>query len=204
MPAVSQGSGEVRILSVLGDRTGIDIESDQALLESLPDVYLRLLSEPNQQQVTDQLWEVPWDILFFAGHSEAPNGENTPGQIRLNAQESLSLGDLKYGLRKATARGLKLAIFNTCDGMGLLQNLHDLPIPPVIVMRYPVPDRVAQIFLKNFLLAFSEGLPLHQAVREAREKLQGIESQFPCATWLPVVCQNPASPPLTWEDLYLD
>ncbi len=203
-PAVRRGHGQVRILSILGDRTGIDVESDQAILAALPDVDLLLLSEPSLQQVSDQLWEEPWDILFFAGHSDAPAGANTAGQIRLNAHESLSLRDLKYGLRKASERGLKLAIFNTCDGLDLLLNLVDLPIPPMVVMRHPVPDQVAQIFLKNFLLAFSEGLPLHQAVREAREKLQGVEPRFPYATWLPVVCQNPASAPLTWQDLYLN
>jgi uncharacterized protein YjbI with pentapeptide repeats len=204
LPTASQQPGQVRILCILGDRTGIDIESDQALLEALPNVHLRLLSEPSQQQITDQLWDVPWDVLFFAGHSNIAANENAPGQLRLNAHESLSLSDLKYGLRKATERGLKLAIFNTCDGLGLLRNLIDSPTPPIVVMRHPVPDQVAQIFLKNFLLAFSEGLPLHQAVREAREKLQGIEPRFPYATWLPVVCQNPASAPLTWQDLSLD
>ncbi|SKB13866.1 hypothetical protein PL11201_530196 [Planktothrix sp. PCC 11201] len=29
-------------------------------------------------------------------------------------------------------------------------------------------------------------------MREARERLQGLESEFPCASWLPVVSQNPA------------
>jgi uncharacterized protein YjbI with pentapeptide repeats len=203
-PAASRGRGQVRILSILGDRTGIDVESDQALLEALPNVHLRLLSEPSLQQVSDQLWELPWDILFFAGHSERPRGEDAAGHLRINANDSLSLNDLKYGLRKATERGLKLAIFNTCDGLDLLRNLTDLPMPPMVVMRHPVPDQVAQVFLKNFLLAFSEGLPLHQAVREAREKLQGIEPQFPYATWLPVVCQNPASAPLIWQDLTLE
>ncbi|MEM9090934.1 MAG: pentapeptide repeat-containing protein [Cyanobacteria bacterium P01_F01_bin.53] len=204
LPVAREGSEEVRILSILGDRTGIDVESDQALLATLPNVRLRLLSDPSQQQLTDQLWEKPWDVLFFAGHSDAPDCDSAPGRIRLNATESLSFNDLKYGLRKATERGLKLAIFNTCDGLGLLRNLEDVPIPPIVVMRHPVPDQVAQTFLKNFLQAFSEGLPLHQAVREAREKLQGIETIFPYATWLPVVCQNPGSEPLTWQNLYLD
>ncbi|MEM6597079.1 MAG: pentapeptide repeat-containing protein [Cyanobacteria bacterium P01_C01_bin.69] len=210
LPAANQAPGEVRILSILGDSTGINTDVDQALLSALPNVKLTFLTEPTCQQVTDQLWDTPWDILFFAGHSEPAQQATDPGYIRLNAhsaasQEShLTLNDLKYGLRKATERGLKLAIFNTCDGLSLLQNLKDAPTPPIVVMRHPIPDQVAQIFLKNFLQSFSEGLPLHQAVREAREKLQGIEPHFPFATWLPVVCQNPASKPLTWQDLSLN
>ncbi len=103
-------------------------------------------------------------------------------------------------LKKAIQQGLTLAIFNSCDGLGLATNLADLQIPQIIVMREPVPDRVAAEFLKNFLTAFSGGQPLYQSVREAREKLQGLEDQFPCATWLPVICQNPALLPLSWKE----
>jgi CHASE2 domain-containing sensor protein len=60
---------------------------------------------------------------------------------------------------------------------------------------------VAQAFLKYFLKAFASGKPLYAAVREAREKLQGLEEDFPCASWLPVICQNPAAVPLTWPEL---
>lgn len=56
-------------------------------------------------------------------------------------------------------------------------------------------------YLKGLLLSFAKGQPLPQAVREAREKLQGIEDKFPCATWLPVLCQTAATPPLTWQAL---
>ena len=68
-------------------------------------------------------------------------------------------------------------------------------------MREPVPDRVAQTFLKSLLAAFSSGKSLYLSVREAREQLQSIEDQFPCATWLPVMCQNSTKRPLTWQDL---
>jgi CHASE2 domain-containing sensor protein len=68
------------------------------------------------------------------------------------------------------------------------------------VMRQPVPDRVAQAFLTTFLQTFSSGQSLYYAVREAREKLQLIEPDFPCATWLPVICQNPAAPTVQWSD----
>ncbi len=70
----------------------------------------------------------------------------------------------------------------------------------MIVMREPIPDLVAQEFLKHFLATFAGGLPLYQAVREAREKLQGLEKSFPCATWLPVICQHSAKVPPTWQE----
>ncbi|MGD1896919.1 MAG: pentapeptide repeat-containing protein [Phormidesmis sp.] len=189
---------KVKVLAILGDGNGLDLAVDRTLLERLPDVDLTCLVEPVRSQLNDSLWSQPWDILFFAGHSTR---ENTQQKIRINPAEGLTLSELKYALRKATERGLKLAIFNACDGLHLLQDLQKLSLPPTIVMRYPVPDFVAQTFLKYFLSALSQGLPLHLAVRDAREQLQGIESQFPFATWLPVLHQNLALPPLTWQTL---
>ncbi|NER39420.1 MAG: TIR domain-containing protein [Oscillatoria sp. SIO1A7] len=60
---------------------------------------------------------------------------------------------------------------------------------------------VAQSFLKDFLTAFSRGASLYLSVREAREKLQGLEREHPCASLLPVICQNSAELPPTWTEL---
>ena len=188
--------GQVKILAILGNRQGIDLDKDQWLLEQLPNAELKLLVEPTPQELNLQLWEPGWDILFFAGHSTSEQ----KGQIQLNSTDNLTIEQLKYGLKKAIAHGLKLAIFNSCDGLGLAWDLADLHIPQVIVMRESVPDLVAQEFLKHFLTAFSGGQSLYTAVREAREKLQALEQQFPCATWLPVICTNPAEVPPTWQD----
>ena len=189
----------VNILAVLGDSQALDVQRDLELLQALPDVSLTCLVEPGRSQLNDALWAQSWDILFFAGHScHSEQGQ----KLRLNAHESLSLRDLKHGIRKATERGLKLAIFNACDGLKLLKSLsQELTLPATILMRYPVPDRVAQAFLKYFLNAFSQGIPLHLAVREAREQLEGLESQFPFASWLPVLWQNPSAQPITWAHL---
>jgi CHASE2 domain-containing sensor protein len=188
----------VRILAILGDRQGIDIEADRQLLASLPQTDVVFLVEPSRQVLHSHLWEQAWDVLFFAGHS---NTEQQQGRIHLSAEESLTIEELRYGLRRAIDRGLQLAIFNSCDGLGLAYELEQLHIPQSIVMREPVPDRVALTFLKQLLGTFAGGAPLYTAVRQARESLQGLEGEFPCASWLPVVFQNPAVPPLTWSAL---
>jgi hypothetical protein len=105
-------------------------------------------------------------------------------------------------LKRAIAQGLKLAIFNSCDGLGLADYLADLQIPQTIVMREPVPDRVAHEFLKNFLVAFSDNQLFNESVRLAREQLQALEDLYPCASWLPVIYQNPAEIPLIWSNLW--
>ncbi|NEQ23847.1 MAG: CHASE2 domain-containing protein [Microcoleus sp. SIO2G3] len=197
---VASSHTKVRILAILGNSTGINTQADRLLLEQLPDAEISFLVEPQRHELTEELWKQSWDILFFAGHSSSqPNCET--GEIYLNQTDSLTIEQLKLALRKAVERGLKIAIFNSCDGLGLARNLADLQIPQIIVMREPVPDQICQKFLKYFLAAFSRGESFYLAVREARERLQGWEDQFPCATWLPIICQNPAVLPPTWEQL---
>lgn len=196
----SHATSIVRILAILGDSQGIDIQADRAILEQLPQAEVTFLVEPASQDLTDQLWEQDWQILFFAGHS-ASHHSGEAGYLYINPQERLTISEMKYALRKAINRGLKLAIFNSCDGLGLAREFADLSLPQLIVMREPVPDRVAQEFLKYFLQGYAKGESLYQAVRHARERLQGLERQFPCATWLPVIYQNPAEKPPKWREL---
>jgi CHASE2 domain-containing sensor protein len=194
-------SHRVRILAIFGDRHGIDTEADRAAITNLPDADVVLLVEPTRAEAYQHLWEQHWDVLFFAGHSKT---EQQQGRIYLNPTESLNLAELKYALQKAIAKGLQLTIFNSCDGLGLAYELAQLHLPHSIVMRLPVPDRVAQEFLKRFLNTFAAGESLHTSVRQARESLQGLEGEFPAASWLPIVFQNPAVPSLTWQGLQGD
>ncbi|OKH42836.1 sensor protein Chase2 [Calothrix sp. HK-06] len=193
-------STAVKILAILGNSDGIDTKTDRKILEQLPQADTTFLVEPECKDLTNQLWEQNWQILFFAGHSSSQeNCDN--GKIYINQTESLTIGQLKYALKKAVERGLQLAIFNSCDGLGLAREFADLQIPQIIIMREPVPDKVAQEFLKYFLEAMIRGESLYLAVREARERLQGLENKYPCASWLPIICQNPADMPFTWQSL---
>ncbi len=196
-----QREGKVRILAILGNSQGIDVKKDRTLLQQLPDGEVIFLVEPQRQDLDRWLWdEQGWDILFFAGHSFSQSQAMT-GQLEINSQESLSLSQLRNALKTAIRHGLKLAIFNSCDGLGLAQQLADLQIPQTIVMRESVPDVVAQEFLTHFLRTFSGGKSFYRSVREARERLQGLEGTFSCASWLPVICQNPVEYPPTWQEL---
>ncbi|GAB1544448.1 hypothetical protein NUACC21_71240 [Scytonema sp. NUACC21] len=190
---------KVNILAILGNSEGIDIQQDRKILEQLPHASTVFLVEPSRQELDRWLWEEEgWDILFFAGHSHS-QGEK--GQLHINKTSSLTIAELKNALKFAISHGLKMAIFNSCDGLGLAQELADLQIPQIIVMREEVPDLVAQEFVKHFLGAFSRGQSFYLAVRYARLRLQGLEDEFPGASWLPVICQNPAEDPLTWVEL---
>jgi CHASE2 domain-containing sensor protein len=194
-------SSQIRILAILGNSRGIDVQKDRIVLGQLPNAETAFLVEPQRQELDQRLWdEQGWDILFFAGHS-ASHAEGAVGELAINQTDWLTVDQLKNALRAAIARGLKMAILNSCDGLGLAWAMADLNIPQLVVMREPVPDPVAQEFVKHLLTAYANGQSFYASVRQAREKLQGLEDQFPCASWLPVICQNPAEVPPSWQEL---
>jgi CHASE2 domain-containing sensor protein len=283
-PIAPNPTRQVRVLAVLGNSAGLDLQLEQSLLTQLPQTRLKFLAEPTKLELSNQLWNQNWDIFFFAGHSTSSD-EGEVGVLQINPTDNLTISDLENALRRAIENGLQLAIFNSCDGLGIIRELEklNLQIPQVIVMREPVPDRVAQAFLTYFLQAYSQGQSLYLAVREARERLQSLESvsghslqplengtstqipqqpqpqtgkgdkdcgdrrekvsenrdsnsgtiprrqksllesyldnntlrepstnryqdwgeedAFPCASWLPVICQNPAVEPPSWDAL---
>ncbi|MEM9540614.1 MAG: CHAT domain-containing protein [Cyanobacteria bacterium P01_E01_bin.42] len=192
----------IKILVVLGGAEDIDVEADLHLLRDRLPWEAKLL-EPlvatDFKTLTEALWQNEIDILFFAGHSTS---QGQKGRFFLNETESVAIQELKYALQKAIARGLKLAIFNSCDGIQLARDLVDVQMPAVIVMREPIPDEAAQAFLRHFLEAFADKkMPLYQAVREARERLQGLEKKYPYLTWLPVLYQHPYAEDLRWDGM---
>ncbi len=197
---------KTRILAVFGkteafgNTTKINTEKDWELLKQhLSDAELIRMVEPQLEELYEQLEEKSPDLFFFAGHSSSEDN-STRGLIELNQDEAITIDDLKPALRQAVEGGLQLAIFNSCDGLGIARELADLHIPQIIVMREPIPDVVAQKFLQRFLEAFVGERSVCLAVRRAREKIHSLEPKFPGVTWLPIVFQNPAELPLTGQD----
>jgi branched-chain amino acid transport system substrate-binding protein len=187
----------VRILAVEGNTDGTQACLDLAQLNRLPQTQITVLQQPTASELIDRLWHEDWDMFFFLGHSDSTDDDQN-GQILLNATESVTLSEIHHALKNALKNGLKLAIFNSCNGLGLAQRLADLNIPYVIVMRERVPDQVALEFFKTFLTSFSQGKVLHSALHIARQKLAGYGDRYPCAHWLPVLCQNPNAPELRY------
>ncbi|MEO0843567.1 MAG: CHAT domain-containing protein, partial [Cyanobacteria bacterium J06643_5] len=190
----------VRILIILGNSEGINVADDEKLLkEFCQDAELVVLSEPSVLELNEYLWDKKgWDILFFSGHSIT---ESNQGRIYLNRCDSLTIEELKESLKRAVRGGLQLAFFNSCDGLGIAAELESLHIPQIIVMREPVPDKVANQFLKYFFQEFTGGTSFYKSVNIARRKLQGLEKNYPCASWLPVIVQNLLETPPTWQSL---
>jgi tetratricopeptide (TPR) repeat protein len=195
---------KIRILAVLGSKQGIKLR-DRAILKKIPQDQAEVvyLVQPTAQRLYQALRNKKgWDLFFFAGHSATYEEK---GVIHINDSEKLTISDLKNALRFCVEKGLRLAIFNSCDGLGLAWDLAELNIPHCVCMKEPIPDGVAYQFFEYFLESFvgigKEASSLYGSIRQARDTLQDCELEYPCASWLPVVCQNPAEPPLSWEKL---
>ncbi len=197
----------VRITSIFGDSTNIDVNGDRQLIAKLQKRGAELINlEQPQRQDFIKLWDEPCDILFYSGHSETCM-KGTVGSLQINSTDSLNLQEIRNTFSEAIRKGLKLAIFNSCDGLGLAKQLADLHLPYIIVWREPVPDQIAQRFLEYFLSSYADGKSLFNSVRDARIKLVELtnsaekEKQIPGLEWLPIICKNTTYAPPTWEDL---
>jgi tRNA A-37 threonylcarbamoyl transferase component Bud32 len=206
----SNNQDKVKILAIfgaqesLGSQTKIRIDNDWEIIKNHlsqeSNADLKRLQEPTLDDLEKCIEKYCPQILFFAGHSYSDDDLNE-GLIQINRQDSITIEDIKYGLIKAAKKGLKLAIFNSCDGMAIGRQLQDIGISNIIAMREPVPDEVAHRFLRRFLERFAVGSSINLAVRRGRERLQSLETNYPGVLCLPVIWQNPAEPPLTWEQL---
>jgi len=135
-------SKTVKILAVFGDATHLQLDIDRQVLEALRDRQgeITILQQPTPEQLRQLLRQEFWHIFFFAGHSQSDE-HGKIGRFKLNKTDWMAIADLKNALDIAiNENGLQLAIFNSCDGLGLANQLTQLHLPQSIVMREPVPD----------------------------------------------------------------
>ncbi|MBW4665970.1 MAG: substrate-binding domain-containing protein [Cyanomargarita calcarea GSE-NOS-MK-12-04C] len=196
-------SPKIRILVAVGRSDGINTKDDLKVIQELEKqgAEVVVLMQPSHKDLTNTLWdELGYHIFVFTGHSGS-QGDGQIGWIELNDTDSLNIEQFKEALKQAINRGLQLAIFNSCDGLGLANQLAQLHLPQCIVMREPVPDSVAIEFLKYFFQEFSRNKSLFTSVQTARKRLEPFQSDYPGALWLPTICIEPNVEPLTWLQL---
>ena len=191
---------QVRILAIFGDDSELNLHRDLAEISGLSEnnsVFIETLEKPEPEEFYQLLRAEPgWDILFFAGHSSSE--DSAQNGLHISKNKVLKIEQFKKALNKAIREGLQLVILNSCDGLGLAEEMAQLNLPQIIVMREQIPDIAAQRFIKSFLSNFAGGKSLYAAVWEAKESLEWLESECPGITWLPVICQNPSVPPIVW------
>ncbi|MCC3582674.1 trypsin-like peptidase domain-containing protein [Microcoleus sp. PH2017_30_WIL_O_A] len=186
---------KIKILAAFGhqdrkDDLKLDTKKDlEVLKKHLADIEEFICIVPiiisTAKDLTSQLREQKADIFYYAGHSYSePDGNGA--EI-----DTIKIRTLIPAFKEAVNKGLKLAIFNSCQGLGIAKKLlTDSPIPHVVVMREVIKDEVSHEFLNGFIQEFTKGTPLHLALRKAREKLHDLEEEYPSASLLPVIFQH--------------
>ena len=196
-------SKKVRILLVVGSSDGINTQSDLEVVRQLEakKVEIVCLLQPSLKELCNSLWcDRGYHIFIFTGHSRSnENGEI--GWIEINETESITIAEFKEAFKQAINKGLQLAIFNSCDGLGLANQLNELNLRRIIVMQEPVPDEIAVEFLEHFFTEFIANQSLFTSVCKARKKLEHFNSRYPGAVWLPTLCLKPSVNCLTWRSL---
>ncbi len=199
---------KIKILAIIGGASDLNLKEDEKILTEIAGktgAEIHWKQAPKPQEFKDLLRQGSWDILFFSGHSAST--KNNGFEIQLTEEDRLTIADFRYSLRQATEKGLKLAIFNSCDGIGLVNRLakeKGMILPHLILMREKLPDPISPKFLEYFLNSFTINKSLYESVQSAQKILsEDWEKKYPCASWLPVVCPNPTEVPPTWNSLSL-
>ncbi|MEB3214796.1 MAG: substrate-binding domain-containing protein [Nostocales cyanobacterium 94392] len=196
-------SSKIRVLVAVGRSDGINTKDDLEVIKELEQhgAEVVCLMQPNRKELCNALWdEQGYHIFIFTGHSGSRE-DGSIGWIELNNDDSLNIEEFKEALKQAIDRGLQLAIFNSCDGLGLANQLAQLYLPRCIVMREPVPDKVAVEFLKYFFAEFTRNQSLSKALNKSRKRLEHFNLDYPGAIWLPTICVASNLKSLTWESL---
>ena len=197
---------KVRILVVVGNSEDLDIESELKVIQQSTKkaAEISFLIKPSSKDLCASLWcDRGYHIFVFTGHSGS-NKDGTIGWIELNKTERLTIVEFKDAFRQAIKNGLQLAIFNSCDGLGLADRLSELNLTQIIVMRESVPDEVAIEFIRHFFQSFKNNNSLFSSVHQARKKLEPFNARYPGAVWLPTLCLKPATSYLTWKSILSD
>jgi hypothetical protein len=202
-----------RILVIVGRDNQQDFTPDwQQIERSLSSADLKKITwEPEhsfaqfQQTLSQALQDTQgWDVLFFAGHSDET--ALTGGMIGIAPGYSIHISEIAPQLAIARERGLQFALFNSCSGLSLSDALIDLGLSQVAVMREPVPNRVAQEFLVQFLQGLANYQDVHESLLSACQFLKTEKNlTYPSAHLIPSLFRYPEvelfriSPPTRWD-----
>lgn len=201
-----QPNGRVEILAIWGDAPDLGLENDLAALNQ-PRAKVRSYQPKSALEISNMLAQGQTSILFFGGHGETielglVGTQQTLGTIYLDKDTPISIDKIKSDLKQAIDRGLQIAIFNCCSGLGLAQAVADLNIPYLIVMRSQIPDKLAQQFCRDLLIRYSQGEPFTTAFQYARARLKpATDRHDEFESWLPMLFHNPNSDRVTWQQL---
>jgi CHASE2 domain-containing sensor protein len=190
-----------RILVILGDETGLNFQEDKEAVKSLSRITdIEFVGWQPGQDITELKTQISasiadkrgWDVLFFAGHSNETL--MTGGELAIAPNVSISIREIMPQLVWAKQRGLQFALFNSCCGLKIAASLIDLGLSQVAVMREPIHNTVAQVFLRKFLQGLAAQKDVHDSLLAACQSLK-VEKNltYPSAYLIPSLFCHPDS-----------
>lgn len=192
-----------RVLAILGDDTGLNFEAERAALNThrawLDIHYVGWQPKENPHTLRERICQTiahsqGWDILFFAGHSN--EAALLDGQIAIAPNITIFVRDLAPYLQQAQRRGLQFALFNSCSGLDIAHGLISLGLSQVAIMREPIHNQVAQVFLVQFLQHLAQGQDVQGALKTTCQWLkQAQRLHYPSADLVPSLFRHPQSVP---------
>jgi CHASE2 domain/CHAT domain len=190
-----------RILVIVGGDEQNDFASDLAVaiakfrsIAQIEAVGWRLSSHEVSElkmQVQDAIVSPQgWDALLFFGHSN--EATLTGGELAIAPNTWLTIQELTPLLLKAKEQGLQFALFNSCSGLNIAEALISLGLSQVAVMREPIHNTVAQIFLMHFLQGLAASQDVHEAMVSACRHLKVDKNlTYPSAYLIPSLFHHP-------------
>ncbi|MGG6242683.1 CHASE2 domain-containing protein [Nodosilinea sp. AN01ver1] len=195
--------GKARVLAILGDDTGLDFAQERHALNAqrrLLDIhYVGWQPGENTAALKTRICEAiadpqGWDVLFFAGHSN--EAALLDGQISIAPHTAIAIKELSPYLRKAQQRGLQFALFNSCSGLDIAQGLVNLGLSQVAVMREPIHNEVAQVFLEQLVQRLARYEDVQTALLGTCQFLKLEQNlTYPSAYLVPSLYRHPESVP---------
>lgn len=194
---------KARVLVILGDDTGLNLQADcEAIRQISRLATIEFIGWQPGRDINELKAEVSiaiaseqgWDVLFFAGHSNEM--AITGGELAIAPNTSISIREIAPQIQLAKARGLKFALFNSCLGLNLATSLIDLGLSQVAIMREPIHNTVAQVFLGKFMQALAAHKDVQESLLEACYSLK-VEKNltYPSAYLIPSLFCHPEAVP---------
>jgi hypothetical protein len=131
-----------------------DVETIQGVL--LPSDQVHMLKDANLAKISQSLLE-GYDVIQFDAHVDA-DGAMILGHDTVSPSQLASLLD---------GRGIKCALFMTCNSANVIGALHTTDIPCIIASTSNLYVDFCEEFCRAFYSSLSKGFPLHEAFHHA-------------------------------------
>jgi hypothetical protein len=175
-----------------------NIEAAIAGLQQSGDVNFRWVQGDTRQHLSDMMEQQSWHVFHFIGHggsaspgltagaADTGQDSDTQGYVVLGdgrgGTQAVFADELKYILQLNKQETLRLAVLNCCDSGRVSTGrafsspaaaLISSGVPAVVAMQFPISDKAAIEFSRQFYTSLAQGRSIERAVTSARVAMMG-------------------------------